>query len=646
MASSPSRLSISWRAVVVLVIAVVRLEAANDKEEGKKKWGANDKGADWNKNAVAPPEKFDWDKFYQEKETSKEANSAAGKTDWDLFFQSLKNNSKDAKDASKRFEWDKLIEALNNGSAEEDWNSNGSFEDLYKDLLLPEDGEFDDESAQTCSRGYSAYRGSCYKVSDVAATFTKCQEICEAEGGSLATINDDRLDSFLWNLIRFSEGTAQYGTWIGLYIDTSSQGYDWEWVDGSVLRFENGRQKYANPNGGAPEVLEGNLGCAKTSCATMIPTCYWCEDDPTLPRLRAWDQIRCIREQHCLCEEGIIPSTSYLKSVGNLDWPEFLTSAQPIYFGLGYPCLILLIWAFFGTLLVTRRPSDHPRQGKYKNVTAGKEEGFLYGNLLDSRSGELVDEWVVRGGYAAILYGLILFALAFTVSAQNSGMTVGLIKNALESFAMTVCKFAVGLSAFFVHRYLSPTSRAMAGPWVLILAVSKMAMAFGQFLMALGYLRVALTYETCEALSLFTWSCMIGVIFQSVSGFALFRVYYRTVRRVGDREVFSRVVGCWWSALVVSTFGVGIGFWWCGALMLIDADSGLAEMPFRLAVTACCQLTAGLSMLRANMHIRDFFNCSEGKAKYAELVERIGADSRQNGELRTRVARSMEDFEG
>merc|ERR1719240_2295971 len=107
-------------------------------------------------------------------------------------------------------------------------------------------------------------------------------------------------------------------------------------------------------------------------------------------------------------------------------------------------------------------------------------------------------------------------------------------------------------------------------------------MALGQLLMAFGYLRVALTYETCEALSLFTWSCTISMIFQSLAGFSLFRVYYRTVRRVGDREVFSMVVGCWWSALVGSTFGVGIGLWWCGSEFMTDADIGLMAMPLVL----------------------------------------------------------------
>jgi len=337
------------------------------------------------------------------------------------------------------------------------------------------------------------------------------------------------------------------------------------------------------------------------------------------------------------------------KSVSNLDWPEFLTSAQPIYFGLGWPCVILLVWALVGTLMVTRRPRDHPQHDKYQQVKARQDEGIIYGNLLGGK-GEAdseVDAWVVRGGYAAVSYGVVLLALSFTVSAQNSGMMLRIFINGLEALVMSVCKFAVGFSALFVHRHLSSTSRAMAGPWVLILSICKMAMALGQLLMSFGYFRVWFTYETCEALSLFTWSCMIGVIFQSLAGFSLFRVYYRTVRRVGDREVFSRVVGCWWSALVGSTFGVGIGLWWCGAGMLIDAESGLHEMPFLLLVTATCQLTAGLSMLRANMHIREFFNSQEGKAKYAELAERIQFDPSGSGELRTRVGRSiMDDFGG
>jgi hypothetical protein len=586
------------------------------------------------KTEAAPPKTFDWNKFFREKNETKKADSK--KVDWDTFFQSMKN---DTQESPQKFSWDKFIQTLTNRTKEQkDTWKTGAVQNRSWDWLQDLDEEDEDlnnfEKAAPCNYGYEAYRGGCYKISRETGTFTQCQKICEDDGGSLAAITDDWMDEFLWKMVQFSGGTAQYGTYVGLYHDINSQSYTGEWVDGSSMSYTNFR--------GEEEPLEGNLGCATSSCATMIPSCYWCEDDPGRPRYRGWDQIRCIREQHCLCEHERSPSSSYLKSVSTLDWPEFLTSAQPMYFRLGWLCVILLVWALVGTLLVTRRASSHPRARKYLNVTMGNDPTLKYGELLNTRGGDvesLVHSWIVRGGVAATAYGAMLLVLAFTTMMQNGGTTVRIFINAFEAFLMFACKATVGLSAFFVHTHLSTTSRAIAGPWVLILSVSKMAMALGQLLITFGYLHIAITYQVCEALSLFIWSCMISVVFQGLAGFSLFRVYYRTVRRVGDREVFSRVVGCWWSALVGSTFGVGIGLWWCGAEFLTDADLGLAAMPLILMITAACQLTAGLSMLRANEHIRGFFKSPEGKAAFAEMTEQVRADP-SGRELRTRVGRS------
>jgi hypothetical protein len=559
-----------WFAIAFLLLAAT-LDAASEKGDGKTK-----------KDNGAPPEKFDWDKFFKDLNFSSKA-------------ETQKNNT-----------WD-----------------------LFKNLLMPHEG---DEAS--CTNGYSPYRNGCYKVSKDSAAFTKCQKICEDDGGSLAAVADDWMDEFLWNLVASSGGLAQYGTYIGLYHDMNSRSDLGEWVDGSSMSYTNHRS--------GEERLESNLGCSTSSCATMIPSCYWCEDDPGRPRDRGWDQIRCIREQHCLCEQDRYASISYQKSVSTLDWPEFLTSAQPIYFRIGWGCVGLLIWALVGTCLVTRRSSSHPRANKYLNVSMGKDPRLSYGELLDTRGDDvegLVNLWVVRGGCAASAYGVMLLALAFTTMIQNNGSMVRIVINAFEAFLMFACKATVGISAFSVHRHLSATSRAIAGPWVLIISISKMAMACGQLLMVFGYVRILLTFELCDALSLYVGMCMIGVISQSLAGFSLFRVYYRTVRRVGDREVFSRVVGCWWSALVGSTFGVGIGLWWSGAEFMSDADSGLMAMPIVLLMAAACQLTAGLSMLRANQHIRAFFKSPEGKEAFADLTESVRSDPSGSTELRMRVGR-------
>eukprot|EP00747_Dinoflagellata_sp_TGD_P187384 gnl/TRDRNA2_/TRDRNA2_45007_c0_seq1.p1 gnl/TRDRNA2_/TRDRNA2_45007_c0~~gnl/TRDRNA2_/TRDRNA2_45007_c0_seq1.p1 ORF type:complete len:656 (-),score=79.98 gnl/TRDRNA2_/TRDRNA2_45007_c0_seq1:70-2037(-) len=493
-----------------------------------------------------------------------------------------------------------------------------------------------------CNSGYVPYGGTCYKISKKMATFTQCvQEVCAEDGGTLATISTDGLAEFLWQLIIFSGGTEQYGTFIGLYQDMSDPQVDsWEWADGSQVN-------YTDWHIGEPQ---GSVGCASVSCAAMIPTCFWCED-PSTPRIRGWDDISCIREQHCLCQQGSHPSASFMKSARNLDWPGFITWATPIYFALGWPCLILLVWALVGTMLVTRRPMGHPGRNEFISTVPSRHPSQAYGNLLESHNewdvDSLVHSWLVRGGCSAMCYAVVVLILAFTTAVQNRGVMIRIFINAFEALVMAGCKLAVGLSALFVHQNLSSISRAMAGPWILILAVSKMAMALAALLMCFGYLDLAGSYEVCGALSLFTWSCTIAMIFQSLAGFSLFRVYYRTVRRVGDREVFAKVVGGWWSALVGSTFGVGIGFWWCGARLLTDADYALLEIPFLLVLTACCQVTAGLSIVRTNSLIRSYFKSPEGKAKFAELSERVRQEftTDSGSEMRTRIGHSQAAME-
>eukprot|EP00747_Dinoflagellata_sp_TGD_P166009 gnl/TRDRNA2_/TRDRNA2_188153_c0_seq1.p1 gnl/TRDRNA2_/TRDRNA2_188153_c0~~gnl/TRDRNA2_/TRDRNA2_188153_c0_seq1.p1 ORF type:complete len:583 (+),score=40.19 gnl/TRDRNA2_/TRDRNA2_188153_c0_seq1:1-1749(+) len=534
---------------------------------------------------------------------------------WVLIAASLA----DARDAAHYAEGD-------HPELHEEWMEHGE----YEDEGFPEEWEWIPHGENHCSPGYMPYGDGCYWVSEEKGTFTQCQtEICANEGGTLASIYEDGLDEFLWELIIIAGDTSQYGTFIGFFQDITTNVDDWEWVNGSQVNYENWHD-------GMPHA---GMGCATVACAAMIPTCFWCED-PTTPRYRGWDAVSCVRERHCLCQEDSRPSQSYLKSLGNLNWPGFLTFIQPIYLGMGWPCLFSLVWALLGTLSVTQRPTDHPGQVDFLSTSANANS---YGPLLaTSRNAlhvdSLVHSLVLRGGRCAVIYGVVLLALSFTTAIQNQeGATLRVIVNAFEAIVMFVCKLTVGISAMSVHRHLSPTSRAMAGPWIWILSVSKILLALGAFLTCCGYLHLWGTFDVCAALNLFTISCIIYAVFQSLAGFALFRVYYRTVRRVGDREIFSRVIGCWWSTLVGSTFGVGIGWWWCGARWLTDNQ----DIPYLLALAAICELVAGASMLRANKRIRYYFRSAEGKAKFAEVGARMMTEIRREGDtqLRERVGR-------
>eukprot|EP00747_Dinoflagellata_sp_TGD_P033726 gnl/TRDRNA2_/TRDRNA2_136810_c0_seq1.p1 gnl/TRDRNA2_/TRDRNA2_136810_c0~~gnl/TRDRNA2_/TRDRNA2_136810_c0_seq1.p1 ORF type:complete len:244 (+),score=13.09 gnl/TRDRNA2_/TRDRNA2_136810_c0_seq1:120-851(+) len=238
-----------------------------------------------------------------------------------------------------------------------------------------------------------------------------------------------------------------------------------------------------------------------------------------------------------------------------------------------------------------------------------------------------------------MLNAVFLVALALTTLAQARGAAITPLLNTIESFVMSVCKFAVSLSAIAVHRNLAPVSRIVVGPWILWIAVSKMLMAGGELMLTVGYLGVAAD-STCAAFRLFCLSLMFSVIFQSTAGFALFRIYRRVANHLGETDVFSRVLGCWWAALVCSNFGVGIGLWACGRELLYN---GLGEkrinlMPLLFA--ACCQITEGFSMLRTNQRLRAYFASPEGKVTLAELSEEVAMLSRPRGtgEVRERVA--------
>merc|ERR1712061_131428 len=103
---------------------------------------------------------------------------------------------------------------------------------------------------------------------------------------------------------------------------------------------------------------------------------------------------------------------------------------------------------------------------------------------------------------------------------------------------MFVCKFAVGFSAHVVHRHLAPTSRRIAGNWVLVLSISKFVMALCALALAVVYMVVAAIDTRSKAFCLigyvFVWSLLLSNVFQSGAGFALFSIHKRAVRFAGN----------------------------------------------------------------------------------------------------------------
>ena len=80
----------------------------------------------------------------------------------------------------------------------------------------------------------SPYEGTstaaCFLISDFPATFSQCQQHCESNGGSLATIKDKQEDDYVRQLV-----TTQRAVWIGLF-ESGEQDESgvWEWVNDCV----------------------------------------------------------------------------------------------------------------------------------------------------------------------------------------------------------------------------------------------------------------------------------------------------------------------------------------------------------------------------------------------------------------------------
>ena len=94
-------------------------------------------------------------------------------------------------------------------------------------------------AARTAAQCPSPYEGTstdaCFLISDFPATFSQCQQHCESNGGSLATIKNKGEDDYVRQLV-----TTQRAVWIGLF-ESGEQDESgvWEWVNGMSDTWRN-----------------------------------------------------------------------------------------------------------------------------------------------------------------------------------------------------------------------------------------------------------------------------------------------------------------------------------------------------------------------------------------------------------------------
>ena len=144
----------------------------------------------------------------------------------------------------------------------------------------------------------SPYEGTstdaCFLISDFPATFSQCQQHCESNGGSLATIKSKQEDDYVRQLV-----TTQRAVWIGLF-ESGEQDESgvWEWVNGMSSTWRNWQPG------------EPNEWCTDEDCGLMAPGLWdgWVDASCTIPN---W--------AHCLCRRGQLAGSNYRRDRVRLD---------------------------------------------------------------------------------------------------------------------------------------------------------------------------------------------------------------------------------------------------------------------------------------------------------------------------------------
>jgi hypothetical protein len=153
-------------------------------------------------------------------------------------------------------------------------------------------------AARTVAQCPSPYQGTsidaCFLISDFPATFSQCQQHCESNGGSLATIKSKAEDDYVRQLV-----TTQRAVWIGLF-ESGEQDESgvWEWVNGMSDTWRNWQPG------------EPNEWCTDEDCGLLAPGLWdgWVDASCTIPN---WAQ--------CLCRRGQLAGTNYRRDRVRLD---------------------------------------------------------------------------------------------------------------------------------------------------------------------------------------------------------------------------------------------------------------------------------------------------------------------------------------
>jgi len=499
--------------------------------------------------------------------------------------------------------------------------------------------------ATSCPADFVAYQDGCYYFSEDTHHMMDCQrDVCGPLNATLVTITNHELNGWLSKQVM---NLSLDAAWIGLFERGEDESGDWVWVNGSRTNVSSFWQP------GQPDNACVDEDCVVLPNYNIFLFPVTDMNDSDVPA--GWTDVACFTLARCICQTGgnatsedFKASEPNLTATGGLNFmpnacskavgPGGLafcfwyrdTGLKAAFSFFAFPCLALMIYAFVcscGTALGMRTGV-----GKFDVETDGVV-GSPYGQLLDMPEGgagfEFLGQWVVRGAIAEIAYAMALLLLALCVLLHINHWHFSFMVDAFAALTMCICKSAVALSIHIVSCHLSSFAKAVAGPWVSVHAMSMTAMAFCALMLVLINVLVfdenTSGKKMCYSGYIFMWSLLASFVCQCASGFAVFRVHERAAGYVEDSRVFSRVVGCNWTLLVNSMFGVGLGLGVCAAFFVFDDPTDRIDpfhaVPGFYALAAVCQIASGFALYMGSKKVKAHFVPPESPRTIHSAVE-------------------------
>lgn len=473
--------------------------------------------------------------------------------------------------------------------------------------------------------------------------------------------------------------SSSYANWNGY----EPQHYGEDEYFAVIAEWETAGAWYSVP--GTDDYTEAYCGCeivTESACDTdwisynssdFVQTCYYINKTETVSYGTCWDMCDALSAD-MLCVLDTNQNTALYAEVtctssgggfffggGGCFWHESHLREEWLWHLLGTLCFIVQGLVTIHMFLIVFRGAGKQIGGTVMPIESNEEGGTTkprrvdlsvvpnpmksaYGRLLDmpyeasesepeiranGEVDEMINTWLLRGAVAEIVFAMGLGGLGCTMLLHHHRISVSLYLDAIEGFICFVSKVVIVTAAYKVQQNLSALSREVAWYWIYIFGTAKFFMGIASFLVFVAYMIFGSDDSSwgaksgfCMSAHLFYSALLSEIVFQTITGVALYGIHIRAVNKIGSISVFYEVVGFWWVILVLATFAVGIFIWMIGANFMIQENrDGFQKIGVYFSFASFFQACAGASIFCINSRVRAHFASSKGE-KTIQMMEK------------------------